>query len=143
MLRARQRGVEIPYEDLLGHAQESARAEGNAANVLDREILRAGLTRLSEVCKERGIQTYFALLETVDGRRSGQDANPVVQIARGVGFTVLDLSDFYANLPDRRSLQIAPWDTHPNAKAHRMIADALYQRLRPHLEREILGQDPS
>ena len=50
------------------------------------------------MCKERGIQTYFALLETVDGRRSGQDANPVVQIARSVGFTVLDLSDFYANL---------------------------------------------
>ena len=143
MLRARQRGVEIPYEDLLEHAQESARAEGNAANILDREILRAGLTRLSKVCKERGIRTYFALLETVDGRRSGQDANRVVQIARGVGFTVLDLSDFYANLPDRKSLQIAPWDTHPNAKAHRMIADALYQRLRPHLEREILGQDPS
>ena len=142
MLRARQRGVEIPYEDLLEHAQESARAEGSAANILDREILRAGLTRLSKVCKERGIRTYFARLETVDGPRSGQGANPVVRIARSVGLTVLDLSDFYANRPDRRSLQIAPWDTYPNAKAHRMIADALYQRLRPHLEREILGQEP-
>ena len=141
--RARRRGVAIPYTELLELAQTAARAEGGAANLMDREILRAGLERLSEICKERGIKTYFTLLEMDETDRPKGHTSPLVEMAGSAGMTVIDLSDFYANLPDPKSLQIAPWDTHPNAKAHRMIADALYKQLRPHLKQDIVVRDPS
>jgi hypothetical protein len=49
--------------------------------------------------------------------------------ASASGFTVLDLSSAYAG-QDLKTIQMAPWDFHPNARGHRVIADALYNALR-------------
>jgi len=36
---------------------------------------------------------------------------------------------------ERPALRVAPWDDHPNAAGHRMIADLLYRDLVPLLNR--------
>jgi hypothetical protein len=52
-----------------------------------------------------------------------------MRLAREAGFTILQLSGVYDGV-SLRSLKIAPWDAHPNAVGHRLIADRLYALLR-------------
>ena len=69
-------------------------------------------------------------------------AEQVINMGSEFGFRVLDVSSWIADVPDPKALQIADWDMHPNAKAHGMIADALYQGLGPHLEPLSSEQNP-
>ncbi|HET7218514.1 MAG TPA: hypothetical protein VFJ02_10725 [Vicinamibacterales bacterium] len=46
---------------------------------------------------------------------------------------VIDLFDVFP-APDRQALRVAPWDDHPNAAGHKLIADRLYPALRAFLE---------
>jgi hypothetical protein len=48
-----------------------------------------------------------------------------IDMARASGFVVLDLTNVYVG-SDRNSLWVAEWDAHPNARGHRLIANALY-----------------
>ena len=48
------------------------------------------------------------------------------------GIHIINLLDVYADY-EVDDLRVAPWDNHPNAKGHRIIADRLYQELTPHL----------
>jgi hypothetical protein len=52
----------------------------------------------------------------------------VRQIAADAGFAIIDLTAAYGK-EDLRGLQVAEWDTHPNARAHRLIAERLYQAI--------------
>jgi D-alanyl-lipoteichoic acid acyltransferase DltB (MBOAT superfamily) len=48
--------------------------------------------------------------------------------ARAAGFRVLDIPEMFLG-HDENELALAPWDNHPNAAAHRIIADRLLQAL--------------
>src|SRR5262245_7189665 len=56
-----------------------------------------------------------------------------IEIARAAGFTTIDLLDTYDRAPDLSQLWVAPWDRHPNAAGHAMLADGLYRGLRREL----------
>jgi lysophospholipase L1-like esterase len=45
---------------------------------------------------------------------------------------LIDLFDIFP-AERRPALRVAPWDDHPNAAGHRLIADALYEKLLPAL----------
>jgi hypothetical protein len=51
-----------------------------------------------------------------------------LQQARAAGFITISLTNLYRQHP-QKLLWIAPWDIHPNAKAHRFIAERLYLEL--------------
>ncbi len=44
------------------------------------------------------------------------------------GIEVIDISDAYGDI-DEIDLRVAPWDSHPNERAHRLIAKALLPQL--------------
>ena len=48
--------------------------------------------------------------------------------AREQGFSTVSLADVYEE-HDQGDLQIAAWDNHPNAQAHKLVSELLYQRL--------------
>lgn len=50
------------------------------------------------------------------------------RLAQEAGFVTLDLSGVFDG-HDLKSFWIAEWDGHPNAAAHRLIADRLYDAL--------------
>jgi hypothetical protein len=50
-------------------------------------------------------------------------------MAKEAGFLILDLSDPYEN-KDKASLRVSELDHHPNAIAHKLIADRLYKELK-------------
>jgi hypothetical protein len=95
--------------------------------------------QVGERCRERGIRTYMVLIpglltEAVT-REFRQD---VAAKSAEYGFAYVDLADTFEDAPSQESLAIAPWDGHPNAKGHRMLADKLFGELRSHL---ISGHD--
>ena len=51
---------------------------------------------------------------------------------------LLSIEDAYGGRPTHE-LALAPWDDHPNAGAHRMLADALLEELVRHDEELGLG----
>jgi hypothetical protein len=53
--------------------------------------------------------------------------------AEEAGFVVLNLSDVYDG-QDIPSLWVAEWDHHPDAGAHVLFADRLYEMLLDHSE---------
>jgi hypothetical protein len=57
-----------------------------------------------------------------------QSTATALQIANEAGFVVINLGDLYKS-QDIKSLRVAEWDNHPNAKAHRLIASKLYESL--------------
>ena len=63
------------------------------------------------------------------------------RLAREAGFVTVDLTDVYGDeSPDL--LRVAPWDMHPNALGHRMIADGIERGLRARAGEIPLGLTP-
>jgi hypothetical protein len=55
---------------------------------------------------------------------------PIQRLAERAGFVVVDLLDVFAGR-DLSALRVASWDDHPNASANRIIAERIFDELRP------------
>jgi hypothetical protein len=73
--------------------------------------------------------------------QSRRTSDRLLRIARDAGFVTLSLHDVYGDI-DRDDLKLAPWDSHPNAVGHRMIADRLYEVLWDHGRELKMGVQP-
>ena len=87
---------------------------------------RGALLELQETCRERGIVLQVVLLpelhELADYTFAREHAL-VADFLRANGIPVLDLAPSFANETDPTTLWVAPDDAHPNARAHRLIAN--------------------
>ena len=113
---ARRLGISarMPYNEALARARLSA-------DSLNAWAVRESVRRI----REAGAVPALLALPTV-----GQHPGPLPEmaVAAEAGAVVLDLRDVYE--PDPRRFRVAEWDTHPNAEAHRVIAERLYHELR-------------
>ncbi|TIN47044.1 MAG: SGNH/GDSL hydrolase family protein [Mesorhizobium sp.] len=91
-------------------------------------LLRAIYSRIVEAAKREGVGVFWIYLPRPDERTSPELER---RLAAEAGFNVLDLSNVYDG-HDWRTLLVAPWDDHPNAAGHRLIADKLYEVLQQH-----------
>lgn len=57
----------------------------------------------------------------------------ITNMVRMAGFFVISLERAYDGW-DRSPLNLAPWDNHPNAKAHELLAQQLFNKLKEHPE---------
>ncbi len=90
------------------------------------EATKTALRELAALCRERGIGLRVVLLpefhELVD--YPFEDAHEkVVRVLREENVPVLDLAPAFADQRDTHSLWVSLDDAHPNAKAHRLIAE--------------------
>ena len=97
------------------------------------EILGWIYQRIVAECREQGVVPVFMLLPQVYAGQWQGETPETLRRAAEAGFVVLDLSDVYAN-QDIGTVRLAEWDNHPNGRAHRLIADRLYQELRQHAD---------
>ena len=65
------------------------------------------------------------------------DAPPQIPHLRAIQAARLPVIDLFDVFPEaeRPALRVAPWDDHPNAAGHRLIADRLYGQLLAFLTR--------
>jgi hypothetical protein len=94
------------------------------------DTLRAVLERFRDGAQARGIRPVLVLNESLDdGPTRSERLAPLAQMGRSLNLPVLDLNGSFAGVKDRKSLWIAPWDTHPNPEGHRLLAERLYSLL--------------
>lgn len=60
-----------------------------------------------------------------------RDPDALLRVGAESGVLAFDLLHLYDG-KDLSAIRVAPWDNHPNATGHRMIADGLYNELRQH-----------
>lgn len=90
---------------------------------------RQAFERLAEVCPANGIALKVVLLpelHQLDPYAFERQHALVVDFLRGHGIEVLDLAPRFRELGDPQALWVARDDAHPNARAHRLIADATF-----------------
>lgn len=133
--------LDIPYPFLVEIVEESGVSPDMSEKVARGRLERYGgemtfwsWERVREECREHGVRPYMVLIPglltdpvTMDYRRF------FAEKSTEHGFTPVDLADTFDRIVEQESLAIAPWDGHPNAKGHRMLADRLYEELRPQL----------
>jgi hypothetical protein len=67
-------------------------------------------------------------MPTLEYPLQGAKITHLANLAQEAGFIVINLTNAYDH-QDPESIVVAYWDKHPNAKAHQLIADSLYQAL--------------
>jgi hypothetical protein len=136
LVTAEQKGIEIPYEPLRGIVQQADIGAGTEKTTAEHrlvpfraEILSWIYQRFVVECREHGAVPLFLFLPQVYTGQWQGETPETLRLAREAGFVVLDLQDIYVN-QDIATNRLAEWDNHPNANAHRLIADRLFQEVR-------------
>jgi hypothetical protein len=140
-----QAGVDIPYE-YLGEIASKAGIDAKTSETLGRkrlapygtEMLSWTYRQIVENCRKRGVLPVWVFMPTLELSMSEEKVATLNQLADEAGFIVLDLGDYYGN-QDIKSLWVEEWDNHPNAKAHELLANRLYEVLLEQSERIPLG----
>jgi hypothetical protein len=89
------------------------------------EILSWLYTRFVQQSRQREWCPAFVFMPMVP-EMTYESRSIELQLAVAAGFVPLDLMSVYDGA-DRQSLWVAEWDAHPNAKAHGLMADRLYE----------------
>jgi D-alanyl-lipoteichoic acid acyltransferase DltB (MBOAT superfamily) len=131
---------EIPYPWLRELLQGLEIDQGTPRSIVERrvaphidEMLEWGYREFAAQARQAGVVPVFALLPlTVEA--SGQaDSGPGsaakwIERARRAGFEDVSIVDAYEG-HDADDLQVAAWDTHPSALAHRLLAESMHRAL--------------
>ena len=91
------------------------------------EETKSAFERLAALCRSRGIGLRVVLLpelHSLDEYPFEREYRKVADFVESLGVEVLDLTPSFADVRDPQSLWVSPDDAHPNAEAHRRIAEA-------------------
>ncbi len=94
-----------------------------------------GYRSIVDNCRRHNVIPVWAYLPTLDQasndstrRKPSHDFGQMAPVARKAGFVVLDLSDAYSGTTSG-DITLVPWDPHPNALGHKLLADRLHDVL--------------
>lgn len=129
--------VPIPYPDLRQRLEdEGLNARSNGFEISAKlwqmmpELQVWMWNKVKQESIQRGATAQVILFPRLDRIREDRAYyGLLMQYAQQVGLPVLDLTKAYDSVKDRKSLQIAPWDDHPKAEGHRLLAETLYQQM--------------
>lgn len=95
-----------------------------------RQLTEWSYRQIASTCRENGIEPWLIYLPGVLQTSIGEMDHTLATMAREAGFETVLLYDVYSGVQDRSTLMVAPWDAHPNAAGHRLVADSLHHSLR-------------
>jgi hypothetical protein len=134
---AAEEGRELPF----AHVRETVAAAGVVPGMarvtaearvrpLAPELVAWAMGEFVRECRARGVQPLALFLPKPEDGEAGVAAIAAQeQLARAAGFTLLDASDAYRSAPDVTALWVQPWDHHPNAEGHRLLAGRIHAGL--------------
>ncbi|HXY19262.1 MAG TPA: SGNH/GDSL hydrolase family protein [Gemmatimonadales bacterium] len=129
------RGVPPPWpylQGLLDRAGVNASMRENAALIRLRpysdSIVDWTYAQIVAECRQRGVKPVWIYLSLPQPSPDTGVGTAMAAQARAQGFVTLDWEYVYAG-HDLKTLQASPWDFHPNAEGHRLIAERFYRDL--------------
>ncbi|MAF64643.1 MAG: hypothetical protein CMJ84_03145 [Planctomycetes bacterium] len=136
--------IDVPYAELVELMAEVEVHKGLPRVVADNRLPRIAeralgwiYERAADVCEENGVATLMTFIPRPEENVARPEHLATqLELARAAGYEVVDTADAFATEPDLPSLWIAPWDRHPTARGHRMLADAVFDALLPHLRED-------
>jgi ABC-type arginine transport system ATPase subunit len=138
------KNIDIPYPALREIAAKAGLASGMDETTARRriapfqsEVLAATYGGIVERCRANGCVAVLVFLPQVTDGPWQEETPEMLRIAKAAGFRIVNLAEIY-NGTDRASMRLAEWDEHPNARAHELIAQRLYDKL--HNDPDILLQ---
>lgn len=90
------------------------------------DFVDRSFAQFAQVAGENGVAA--AVLALDDVLDHAPDGIPNLEAIEASGLEVFDLFDVFP-AESRARLRVAPWDNHPNADGHRLVADQLYEEL--------------
>jgi D-alanyl-lipoteichoic acid acyltransferase DltB (MBOAT superfamily) len=143
LLEIGERGLPIPHawaRSLAGAMGIPARMPFSEARSrawrITPSVLESSFTRFAEVTRARGVAPAVLALNVVIDDVPRQI--PLRSAIDRAGLTVFDLFDVFPEA-QRPALRVAPWDDHPNAEGHRLVADRLFHELKAFLASDALA----
>jgi len=128
-------GVEVPYDYLRSAIAKAGVERKTEETIAIRnleahrdEILLWLYRRIVEQCRSQGVTPVWVFMPMVLANPWEDAPESLFQTAKESGFIVLNLIDVFKGR-DISRLRLADWDTHPNAEAHRLLADRLFEAL--------------
>ncbi|HWO87542.1 MAG TPA: SGNH/GDSL hydrolase family protein [Gemmatimonadales bacterium] len=92
------------------------------------ELLAWTLREIAAACRLRDVRPVWVYLSLPERGPAPAVIEAMRDTALAAGFHVLDWSDVYDG-HDWATLRASPWDFHPNARGHELIAERLYHHL--------------
>lgn len=93
-----------------------------------RQITAWGYGEMAKMCKDNEVLPIWVFLPQLGNPYQSGERLALKKLASDLGFTCLDLSGVYGDYAEHE-LRIAPWDKHPNALGHRLIAQELFAQI--------------
>jgi hypothetical protein len=132
LAEAASKRISIPYEPLNEILRKALVEPGSSENVATRrllplreEILSWTYEKIVADSRKHGVVPVLIFLPQVEPGSWVEETPKILAIAKRAGFAVLDLSDVYRD-HDLKTIRLADWDNHPNAKGHQLVATRLY-----------------
>jgi hypothetical protein len=92
-------------------------------------MLKWAYRNVVHAAREMGARPVWVYIPWVHEETDAQELTYLVQLARDAGFEIISLEEAYEVHDNRDSLKVAPWDNHPNAEGHRLLANRLYEEI--------------
>ena len=132
------RGNDLPYPELAELLNSAGIEEGMVQSEIDRrlipvmnEVVDWSYHKIAEICKANGIQIGWVLVpmtNEIEKLTDEEHVDDLKRMATEAGFNIITLFGAYGNNV-QVDLMVAPWDGHPNALGHSLLADQLYTEL--------------
>ncbi len=130
--------IDIPYEGLRSIVERAGLAPGTERSLARarlephaRDVLAYVYGYIAGEARRRGVVPVWIFLPQVREGAWQEETPETIQIARDAGFVIINLEDLYGDQPID-AVRLAPWDDHPNAAGHRLIAERLFDELSQH-----------
>ncbi len=100
--------------------------------------LEGVFTQFGESTRRGGARPIVLLVEHPYNAQRPPSFDVMIEMGRRCNVEVIDLYGAFADVKDRSSLGVAPWDTHTNSRGHALLANLLFEKL---VEQSIVPTD--
>jgi hypothetical protein len=132
------RGIKIPYpaiQAIVDELEINAKTDQTAAvkrlTLKNEAILSWVYAQIAAVARAHGATPVWVYIPPIIQGTGNPEAPIAERLARDEGFQIISLNEVFAGVP-ADELWVEEWDHHPNARGHRLIAEAILK----HLEEE-------